>query len=397
VERYLRRSSLVLAGCVLVIAASLAFDFLFPHVYPLPSGLTAPRLIGLTAGIMTVAGVLAVFTHGLLARRRKPPVEGAMIARLYWLVAFLVTLLVVAYGYGILGRFGTLFSLFGGMLFGWSLQAPVSGLAAWALVSLKRPYRPGDRIQLPNLNLTGDVKEIGVMYMVLNQVGGSIGSEEAVGRAILVPNAMLFNQVVINYTVAQEAPFMLDEIVVRITYDSDWDTAERILLDAATTITQDVIETTGTKPYIRSDLYDYGVYLRLRYQTQVKQRVETAYKIHKLIFREIQRTPCVDIAIPYVYSYRAGQQDKKENGRAANGWREHIRKIDVWRIRNRRSVDPGEIAELARCIDTEGLLQPIVVAEIPTTGTYEILAGHRHFEACKTLGWKSVPSLVRRG
>ncbi len=117
--------------------------------------------------------------------------------------------------------------MFGGMLLGWSLQAPVSGFAAWMLVCVKRPFRPGDRIQFPNLGLTGDVKEIGAMYVVLDQVGGTVGSEEAVGRYILVPNAMLFSQVVINFTVPQEAAYMLDEVVVRITYDSDMQEAER--------------------------------------------------------------------------------------------------------------------------------------------------------------------------
>src|SRR5208283_6130526 len=100
----------------------------------------------------------------------------------------------------------------------------------------------------------------------LDQVGGTIGSEEAVGRHILVPNAMLFSQVVINYTVTQDAAYMLDELVIRITFDSDWDEAERILLDAADRVTGDIIRISGVKPYIRSDIYDYGVYLRLRYQ-----------------------------------------------------------------------------------------------------------------------------------
>ena len=65
------------------------------------------------------------------------------------------------------------------------------------------------------------------MYTVLDQVGGAIGSEEAVGRNVLIPNAMLFSSVVINYTVKREAAYILDEVVIRITYDSDWDTASR--------------------------------------------------------------------------------------------------------------------------------------------------------------------------
>jgi small-conductance mechanosensitive channel len=94
-----------------------------------------------------------------------------------------------------------------------------------------------------------------------------VGSEEAVNRPILIPNAMLFSQVVINYTARQDAAFILDEVVTRITYDTDWDEAERILLDAAREATSDIIQQTGQQPYVRSDMYDYGVYMRLRFMT----------------------------------------------------------------------------------------------------------------------------------
>ena len=318
-----------------------------------------------------------------------------MIGRLYRLVAVLVMVMVVAQGFGALAAFGSLFAMFGGLLLGWSLQAPVSGLAAWALVSLKRPFRPGDRVQFPSLNLVGDVKDIGVMYTMLDQVGGTIGSEEAVGRFILVPNAMLFSQVVINYTVQQEAAYMLDEVVIRITYDSNWETAERILVDAATAATEDIIRVTGVRPYIRSDWYDYGVYLRLRYLTQVKERVEIAYRIQKAIFDRIQATPAVDMAIPYVYSYRASM-DRREEEPVRDQDAANVREIEVAAVEHDGyPVDVEDVDLLTKSIAVQGLLQPIVVQRNPQTGKYDILAGHLRYEACKRLGWKTLPAVVR--
>jgi small-conductance mechanosensitive channel len=386
-------------ACALVAAGGFATPRLIPGLRPLASGLTWPELIGLVASVMGITGLFTLATHLVLARRNKPPVEGAMVARLYWLVGALAVIGSLAYGFGVLTTFGTVFSLFGGMLLGWSLQAPVSGFAAWILVSLKRPFRPGDRVQFPSLGLTGDVKDIGAMYMVLNQVGGSIGSEEAVGRHILVPNAMLFGQVVINYTVLQEAPYMLDEVVVRITYDSDWEAAEKILLEAANRITGDVIKATGEKPYMRADLYDYGVYLRLRYLTGVKNRAETSYGISKLIFEDIQRTPSVDIAIPYVYSYRAGQDRKTETEEALKDKDAlSVKDIDVARIADgAQRFTPQDVEQLAGSIQVEGLLQPIVIVRNAATNGYNILAGHMRFEACKKLGWKTVPAIIRNG
>jgi small-conductance mechanosensitive channel len=280
------------------------------------------------------------------------------------------------------------------MLLGWSLQAPVSGFAAWILILLKRPFRPSDRIQFPSLDLTGDVQDIGAMYITLNQVGGSIASEEAVGRRILLPNAMLFQQVVINYTVIHDAPFMLDEVVVRITYDSSWSQAEKILLSAAWEVTQDIIEATGEHPYIRSELYDYGVYLRLRYQTRAKDRAETAYKIEKKVFEEIQRDATVDIAIPYVYSYRAVM-----NGRPdiiGDRDMDDVKEIQMSQIETDSSYsDSEDISQLARSIEAHGLFQPVVVIKNLQNNRYALLSGHLRFAACKKLGWKTIPAIIR--
>jgi hypothetical protein len=244
------------------------------------------------------------------------------------------------------------------------------------------------------LELTGDIKDIGAMYLQLNQVGGSIASEEAVGRNILIPNAMLFDQVVINYTAAREAPYMLDEVIVRITYDSNWEVAERILLNAAYEVTKEIIETTGVQPYIRSELYDYGVYLQLRYQICVKDRAKIAYKITRRIFEEIQCTPSVDIAIPYIYSYRAGHQGKAQQEFDNNKFDSNVKEVDICSIQDDSQADSYDVEQLACSISAEGLLRPIVLAENPENSTYEILAGRLRFQACKNLGWKSLPAIV---
>jgi small-conductance mechanosensitive channel len=362
---------------------------------PPPRGMAVPvaSVVALVSAVLAGALLLQLVSHWLLVRNRKPVVEGAMLGRIYNLVAGLVALLIVVWSFGRLDTVGQGFALFGGMILGWSLQAPVSGFAAWILVSLKRPFRPGDRVQFPTLGLTGDVHEIGPMYTVLDQVGGTIASEEAVGRYILVPNPLLFSQVVINYTVVQESPYMLDEVLIRITYDSDWDAAECVLVNAARELTADIIEATGVQPYIRSEWYDYGVYLRLRYQTRVKDRAEIQYHLYKKVFLDIKQQKTVDLAIPYVYSYRAGLDQKEAGPRDKEATQ--VRDVEVSLIRNPQAPgDPEVVDELARSIAEKGLLQPIVLLRDPE-GVYEIMAGNNRFEACRSLGWKTVPAVVR--
>jgi len=389
--------SFIVSMTIAIIAGMMAV--FFPKTWQMSGGITVLGLIAMLAVVWNIASLLALATVAYLRKKGRPDSEAIMIGRLYRLISILVIILTIAYGFGRLDTFGALFSMFGGMLLGWSLQAPVSGFAAWLLVSIKRPFRPGDRIQFPNLGLTGDVKEIGAMYVILDQVGGTVGSEEAVGRYILVPNAMLFSQVVINFTVRQEAAYMLDEVVARITYDSDMQKAEDILLEAAQKITGDIIRATGLKPYIRSDLYDYGVYLRLRYQTQVQDRARIAYKINKEIVLAIQRTSSVDLAIPYIYSYRSGLADmERKEEDAASRDTQDIQQIEVAKIRDTtQNADPRDVEQLSRSIAVAGLLQPIVLDELPDEDKYEVLAGYLRFAACKSLGWKTIPAIVRHG
>jgi small-conductance mechanosensitive channel len=384
-------SLFIWSGAAAILFALSATSISFPE---LPSGIDAANLVGLLAVVMAATELLSLLTMWWMAFKRKPAVEGAMINRLYKLLAVIGAAVVVTYGIGRLTSFATFFTLFGGMLLGWSLQAPVSGFAAFLLVSLKRPFRPGDRVQFPNLGLTGDIQEIGPMYTVLNQVGGSIGSEEAVGRFILVPNAMLFSQVAINYTMKQEAAYILDEVVIRVTYDSNWAVAEELLLEAARAVTADIIVATGVQPYIRSDLYDYGVYMRLRYMTRVKDRPAISYEISKRIFSAFQKEKDVDFAIPYVYSYKAGAVRKEEERSHEPGLR-HIM-IDKIKVLEQPQFDLHDIELLTASIEEKGLLQPIVVAQPPGEDHYEILAGHLRFEAAKRLGWKSIPAMVRQ-
>jgi hypothetical protein len=210
---------------------------------------------------------------------------------------------------------------------------------------------------------------------------------------------MLFSTVVINYTPQQADPFVLDEVVVRITYDSDWKIAESILMDAATAVTGDMIKQTGQQPYIRSDLYDYGVYLRLRFMTLAMERPRIVHEITRKIFDEFQANPKVDFAIPYVYSYRMGiQGGRRADGDSTATNDTEATDIDVNLIIGSVTT-PGspeteqEVKSMAARIAKMGLLQPIVVERRPN-GAYEVIAGHLRLQACRMLGWKTVPALI---
>ena len=182
-----------------------------------------------------------------------------------------------------------------GMMLGWSLQQPVTGIAAWLMIIFKKPFQIGDRVVIAGI--TGDVTSISLTHVVLNQVGGSIGGEERSGRGILIPNAILFQNVIINYTLDQK--YMLDEVPVRLTFDSDWERAKEILLAAAREVTPDIIAESATDPFIRAEFLDWGILVRLRYNTIPAQRQELSTYIIEILLREFRKEyPRVRFAVP---------------------------------------------------------------------------------------------------
>ena len=59
----------------------------------------------------------------------------------------------------------------------------------------------------------------------------------------------------------------------------------------------------------------------------------------------------------------------------------------------RKSFNAEEMRELEQSITTHGVLQPILLNKVGSR--YMIVAGERRFRACKTLGLKTIPAIVR--
>ena len=83
--------------------------------------------------------------------------------------------------------------------------------------------------------------------------------------------------------------------------------------------------------------------------------------------------------------------------RAAAG--EVLRKLPVGQLQPgkyqpRREMDEGKLSELADSIKSQGVIQPILVRQLPA-GNYEIVAGERRWRASQLAGLDEVPVVVR--
>ncbi|WP_339217875.1 nucleoid occlusion protein [Ornithinibacillus sp. FSL M8-0202] len=71
-----------------------------------------------------------------------------------------------------------------------------------------------------------------------------------------------------------------------------------------------------------------------------------------------------------------------------------VKQIQPNRYQPRSVFNEEKIEELAKTINTHGIIQPIVVRKIDTD-SYEIIAGERRWRAVQLLGWDSVSAIIR--
>ncbi len=178
---------------------------------------------------------------------------------------------------------------------GFALQKPITGIAAWLMVIINRPFTIGDRILIGDVR--GDVADIRITHIYLYEVGGLVPGEENTNRVILIPNSMLFDLNVINYTKSSE--YVLDEVGFIVTFKSDLEKAKNVALRGAHTITGDIIERTQHEPYIRTFFTPTGIKIHIRYMSPATRLHEMSSKMTEYIVRHVQEEPNVELAYPH--------------------------------------------------------------------------------------------------
>ncbi len=101
-------------------------------------------------------------------------------------------------------------------------------------------------------------------------------------------------------------------------------------------------------------------------------------------------------AMKQSFSRLFGLNDKHDDGDLIEN--EEVKQIPVEdivpnRFQPRTVFDEERITELAQTIRTHGIIQPIVVRI--REEKYEIIAGERRFRAVSSLGWETIPAIIK--
>lgn len=197
-----------------------------------------------------------------------------------------------------------------------ALQSPLTNLAGWLFIAIRKPFVVGDRIQI-GTDTVGDVIDVRLFSFSVIEVGNWVAADQSTGRIVHIPNSVVFSSNLANYT--QGFNFIWNELPVTVTFESDWRRAKELLTDIAerhTAIKSDAamqqVKRTAHKylivfehltPIVWTSVADIGVTLTMRYLSDPRKRRSSAEKIWEDILAAFAREEHIDFAYPTVRYY----------------------------------------------------------------------------------------------
>lgn len=198
-----------------------------------------------------------------------------------------------------------------------ALADVLKNMAGWALILTRRPFQVGDRIEVKGMK--GDVVDVRLFRFSLMEIGGWVDAEQSTGRLVHVPNSVVFNDAVSNYT--EGFAYIWDEIPVLVTFESDWKLAEQLIRDVLAEEAPDVEGAAGSRirdtartysirvgtltPNVYVSVRDSGVLLTARYLVETRTRRGRADRIWRGLLDAFNSEPTVDLAYPTIRTHLA--------------------------------------------------------------------------------------------
>jgi len=169
-------------------------------------------------------------------------------------------------------------------------------------------YHVGDRIEIDN-NL-GDVIAIDLLNTTMFEIKNWVAGDQPTGRIISVPNQKVLFTNTVNYS--KDHDFIWDEIMIPLTYKSNWQQASQIISEIINQETKTIVKEADkqlnklAKKYFfeeapaKSNIFitptDNWIELRARFVTHVKNRRTTFNNISTKTLEALQKKRNIKIA-----------------------------------------------------------------------------------------------------
>lgn len=197
-----------------------------------------------------------------------------------------------------------------------ALTDVLKNLAGWLYIVSRRPFKVGDRVEIKDV--AGDVVDIRAFRFTVLEIGNWVSADQSTGRLVHIPNGQVFTDALANYT--EGFPLIWEELGVLVTFESDWELAERLIAEVLVAEAPDpkerqmatqirkaandyFIRYTHLDPITYVSVLDSGVMITGRYLIPVRERRGINDRIWRGILHAFAQHGTVDLAYPTVRTY----------------------------------------------------------------------------------------------
>ncbi|MCY1723000.1 mechanosensitive ion channel family protein [Prolixibacteraceae bacterium Z1-6] len=205
-----------------------------------------------------------------------------------------------------------------------ALKDPLTNLAGWFFIIMRKPFVVGDRIQIGEN--TGDIIDIRLFQFTMLEIGNWVEADQSTGRIIHLPNGKVFLEPQANFSSGFE--YIWNEIKVNITFESNWEKAKSILENiineysenTAIKAEKEILEASKNymiyykhlTPIVYTAVKDFGVRLTIRYLCNPRQRRGSENVIWQKILSAFNAEKNIQFAYPTTRFYKAGENASGE-------------------------------------------------------------------------------------
>lgn len=203
-----------------------------------------------------------------------------------------------------------------------ALKDPLTNLAGWIFIVIRKPFVVGDRVQIGEH--AGDVIDIRLFQFTILEIGNWVEADQSTGRIIHMPNGKVFLESQANYSGGFQ--YIWHEIPVLITFESDWKKAKNILHEIVTKHADHLTETAGKEifeasknymiyyknlsPIVYTKVKDSGVLLTMRFLCNPRKRRGSENDIWEEVLTRFAEHNNIELAYPTTRFYNWGKESK---------------------------------------------------------------------------------------
>lgn len=160
----------------------------------------------------------------------------------------------------------------------------LADLISGAMILVDRPFRIGDRLDLPSINSWGDVVEIGMRSTKILSVEN---------RMVVLPNSMIGKSQVVNYSYPD--PSYFDLTTVLVAYDNDVEQVEQLLAEAIRSV-EGVQKEREVLTLLIEFTESHMVFWALWWIESYKDRYPVHARVNKAIIQKLKEA---GVVLPY--------------------------------------------------------------------------------------------------